>query len=89
MLNITYEEARGVQSQWIDTHEAKPYKIKPCWFIDVNEVTVAKAKTLKEAKGMLSHYPNGELRCYNPTQEERGLELKESRRLTRNNWGIM
>ena len=84
-----YEEGHGSQSQWIDTHEAKPYKIPTKWFIDIDDVTVAKADSIQEITSLLEYYPHGTVRYYNPTQEEYEAELKALKELYLNNFGIM
>lgn len=86
---IQYEENYGVQSPWIDTHEAKPFTINTTFFIDIDNNTVAKASTLIDAKELLKNYPDGEIRCWSPTQEEYEAELLESKRLNLNNFGII
>jgi len=84
-----YKENYGIQSRWMDTHEAKPYKIKKKYFIDVNQQTVARGDSMKDIKDLLKYYPQGEIRVYNPTQEEYIFELALNKELVLNNWGII
>jgi hypothetical protein len=86
---IPYEEDYGIQANWPDTYEAKPYKIKPTYFVDVDGETIGKCFALIDAKEMLSHFPGGEIRIWNPTQEEYAEQLADARDLRMSNFGIM
>lgn len=88
-LTQTYEETHGIQANWPDTQEAKPYKIKPKFFIDVESETVASADTFPEIQELLANYPAGVVRYWEPSQEEYSEELRESLELLKNNFGIM
>lgn len=84
-----YEETYGVQAAWIETHEAKPYKIKPMFFVDIEHTTVAKADNLPDILELLKNYPEGVLRHWEPTQKEYAEQLKANKELALHNWGIM
>lgn len=84
-----YKENYGIQSCWPETHEDRPYTIKKKYFIDIGANTVASADSLEDIKDMLLNYPSGEIRIYNPTQEERKEELQNSRTLHSHNLGFM
>ena len=84
-----YEESFGIQAGWMDTHEAKPYKIKPKFFIDVDDITVASASSLSGIMELLENYPEGVLRHWAPSQEEYEQQISTNKELALNNWGIM
>ncbi len=79
---MQYQENYGSQEQWTECNDI-PLKITPMWFIDIGDMTVASDPTFKGIKKMLVNWPEGELRRYNPTQEERKEELELNREMKR------
>ena len=51
----------------------------PLWFIDVGPVTVFKAKSVAEAKAFLKRVPGGNIRLYNPSEEERHKDVLDKK----------
>ena len=90
-------ENTQLKAGWIDTYPDKPYKLaEPCWFIDMDEVTVYQSQSVTSDDKALEHtvkaledYPGGVLRYHEPSQKQRKEELEYSNLIRKNNFGVM